>query len=102
MSVIKLPLLVDLQQKVRKIVISITSCHTIIILENTLNQCMEKIVVMVTLATGIMFLLFTCMHFWGWEILRWTACAPTAYEVNRDCRKFEKHWSKLQNYVNEV
>jgi hypothetical protein len=43
MSVIKLPLLVDLQEKLGELVISITSCHPIIIiLENTLNWCMEK------------------------------------------------------------
>jgi hypothetical protein len=37
MSVLKLPLLVDLQQKVGELVISITSRPSIIILENTLN-----------------------------------------------------------------
>jgi hypothetical protein len=36
-SVLKLPLLVDLQQKVRELVPSTTSCLTIIILECTLN-----------------------------------------------------------------
>jgi hypothetical protein len=36
-SVLKLPLLVDLRQKVGEVVLSITSCSTIIILENTLN-----------------------------------------------------------------
>jgi hypothetical protein len=51
-----------------------------------------KNVVMVTLTTGIMFLLFTCMHFWVWGILRmWFALVPTAYKVGHDCRKFEKH-----------
>jgi hypothetical protein len=34
---VKLPLLVDLQQKVGTLVLSITSCPAIIILENTLN-----------------------------------------------------------------
>jgi hypothetical protein len=54
-----------------------------------------KSVVTVTLTTGMIFFLFTCMHFWVWRILRrWPAHAPTAYEVVRDCRKFEKHWSK--------
>jgi hypothetical protein len=39
-----------------------------------------------------MFLLFTFLLFWVWGILRrWSACAPTACEVVRDCRKFEKH-----------
>jgi hypothetical protein len=42
MSVLKLPLLVDLQQVVRELVLSITSCHSIIILENALNKCTEK------------------------------------------------------------
>jgi hypothetical protein len=47
---------------------------------------------MVTLTTGVVFLLFTCMHIWAWRILlRWSACALTAYEVVRDCRKLEKH-----------
>jgi hypothetical protein len=37
---------------------------------------------MVPLTTGIMFLLFTCMHFWVWGVIRrWSACVPTAYEV---------------------
>jgi hypothetical protein len=42
MSVLKLPLLVDLQQKVGALVISITPCPTIMSLENTLNWCTEK------------------------------------------------------------
>jgi hypothetical protein len=37
MSVLKLPLLVDLQQKVGELVLSTTSCPLNIILENTLN-----------------------------------------------------------------
>jgi hypothetical protein len=37
MSVLKMHLLVDLQQKVGELVISITSCLPIIILENTLD-----------------------------------------------------------------
>jgi hypothetical protein len=37
MSMLKLPLLVDLQQKVGELVLSITSYPSIIILENTLN-----------------------------------------------------------------
>jgi len=37
MSVLKLPFLADLQQKVGELVLSITSCPSIIILENTLN-----------------------------------------------------------------
>jgi hypothetical protein len=47
---------------------------------------------MATLTAGTVFLVFTFMHFWVREILRrWSACAPTGYEVVRDCRKFEKH-----------
>jgi hypothetical protein len=37
MFVLKLPLLVDIQQEVGELVLSMTSCHSIIILENTLN-----------------------------------------------------------------
>jgi hypothetical protein len=50
----------------------------------------------VSLTTCIIFLLFTCMHFWVWGILwknLWSMCTPTAYDVVRDSRKFEKHWS---------
>jgi hypothetical protein len=46
-----------------------------------------KNVLMVTLATSIMFLLFSCMHFCVWGILRrQSACAPTAYKVFLDYR----------------
>jgi len=49
-------------------------------------------VVMVTLTTAVMFLLFTCMHFWVLGILWWwVTCVPTSYEVVRDCQKLEKH-----------
>jgi hypothetical protein len=42
---------------------------------------------MVNLTTGIMILIFICMRFWVWGILRsWTACAPTAHELVCDCR----------------
>jgi hypothetical protein len=86
MSVLKLPLLVDLQEKIGELVISISSCPTTVILETVLNLCTQKNVVVVTLTAGIMFLLFTCMHFRVWGILRrWSACAPTACEVVRDC-----------------
>jgi hypothetical protein len=37
MSMLKLSLLADLQQKVDELVLSIISCPSIIILENTLN-----------------------------------------------------------------
>jgi hypothetical protein len=90
MSVLELPLLVDLQQKVGKLVPSTTSRPSISILDNTLNWCIENVVTVI-LTTGIMFLLFTCMYFWVCCILRWlSACAPTAYEVVHDCEKFEK------------
>jgi hypothetical protein len=61
--VLKLPLLVGLQHKVGELVLPITSCPTIIILENTLNHCVEN-VVMVSLTTGIMFLVFIFVYFW--------------------------------------
>jgi hypothetical protein len=70
MTVLKLPLLDDLQQKVRELVLSITSCPTIIILETALNLCEEN-VVMVALTMGTMFFLFTCLQFWVWAILPW-------------------------------
>jgi hypothetical protein len=48
-----------------------------------------------------MLLLLACMHFWKWGSLRrWSACAPTDYEVVRYCRKFEEHCSiQLSNYM---
>jgi hypothetical protein len=52
MSIIKLPLLVDLQEKAGKLVISITFCPSVIILENALSKC-KKNVVTATLTTGI-------------------------------------------------
>jgi hypothetical protein len=40
---------------------------------------------MVTLTTGITFLLLICLHIWVWGILRsWSTWAPTAYEVVSD------------------
>jgi hypothetical protein len=42
MSVLKLPLLVDHQQKVCERVLSLTSCPSIVILEKTLNYFTEK------------------------------------------------------------
>jgi hypothetical protein len=42
MSVLKMRLSVDLEQKVGKVALYITSCPTIIILENTLNYCIEN------------------------------------------------------------
>jgi hypothetical protein len=90
MSVLNLPLLVDLQHRVGELILPTTLYPSIIILENTLNVY-RKNMVMVTLTTG-MFIPFTCMHFWVWGfLLRWSACAPTAYEVGHDCLRFEKH-----------
>jgi hypothetical protein len=43
MSVLKLPLLVDLQQKAGELVLSITFYPSVIILENTLNYCIKKV-----------------------------------------------------------
>jgi hypothetical protein len=92
-SLLKPPLLADLQQKVGELVLSITSCHIIIILENVLVY--RKNVVVTTLTTSIMSVLFTCMHFWVWEILRrWTACVLITYEVVCECQKFQKCCSK--------
>jgi hypothetical protein len=92
MSVLKLPLLVDFQHKVSELVLPTTSCPSIIILE---NKIVCKNVVMVSLTT-VMFLLFTLMHFWLRGILRWWfECAPTAYEVGHDCRKFGIHWYRM-------
>jgi hypothetical protein len=42
MSVLNLSLLAELQLKVGKLVISTSSCPSILILENTLNWCLEK------------------------------------------------------------
>jgi hypothetical protein len=54
---------------------------------------------MVTLTTGITFLVFTCMHIWVWGIFRrWFACVPTAYEVVHYCRKSEKQWLRASRY----
>jgi hypothetical protein len=74
MSVLKLPLLVDRRHKVGELVLCITSCPSIIILGNTcFKSVYRKSVVMVTLTTGIIFLLFTYMHFCVWEIFRKTS-----------------------------
>jgi hypothetical protein len=91
--VLKLLVLYDLQQKSGELIISIPSCP-LILSRKYFKLSQRRNVLMVTLTTSIMFLLFTCMHFWLWEILRRrSTCPPTAYEVARDCRKFEKHSS---------
>jgi hypothetical protein len=41
-------------------------------------------------ATELVSYLFACTLVWG-SLRRWSACAPTAYEVARDCRMFEKY-----------
>jgi hypothetical protein len=76
MSVLRLLLLADLQQK---FVVSRSSRSSIVILENTLNRLVNrKRLVMVTLTAGIIFLLFTFMRLRVWGVLRrWSACAPT-------------------------
>lgn len=49
--------------------------------------------VVATSSSGIMFLLFPCVHFRVRGILRiWSACALTAYGVVRDCQTFETPW----------
>jgi hypothetical protein len=91
MSVLNLHLSVDLQQKEGECDLSITSSP-----RKYVKLVYRKNVVMVTLTTSIMFPLLTCIHFWVWRILRrWSACAPIAYEVIWDCRKFEKHCASI-------
>jgi hypothetical protein len=47
---------------------------------------------MVTLTTGVMFLLFTCVQFWTWGILRrWSTYAPTACMWSAIAESFEEH-----------
>jgi hypothetical protein len=55
-----------------------------------------------------MFLLFTCVHFWVWGILRrWAACRPIVFEVIHSCWNFDKYclrpcgnWSaKLKYFI---
>jgi hypothetical protein len=92
MSVLKLPLLVDVQQKVGEL-----AFHKFF----SFNHCSRKYfklvrrrnVVVVSLTTDTMFVLFTYVYFvWAWEILRrWSACVLTPYGEVRDCRKFDKH-----------
>jgi hypothetical protein len=77
----------------------ISSCHGFLSFSHFIKYfkfVYRKNVGMVTLATSIMFILLTCMQFWIRGILWWwSARAPTAYEVVHNCRKFEKHWSRL-------
>jgi hypothetical protein len=94
MSVLKLPLPSTESRR-------ISSSHNLLSYNRYCRKYFKlvyrKYVVMVTLTTGIMFLLFTCMHFWVWGIFAkevGSASAPTVCEVVRDCRKFEKHCSR--------
>jgi hypothetical protein len=53
--------------------------HNLLSFNHYFRKCSKllyiKNVVMITLTTGIMFLLFTCIRFWVWGILRrWSAC----------------------------
>jgi hypothetical protein len=91
MSVLKLPFLVDLPQKVGDLLLSVTSSFNPYF-RKYFELVYRKNVVIVTLTTGTMFLLFTCIHFSVWGILqRWFMCELTAYEVVYNCQKFEKH-----------
>jgi hypothetical protein len=58
---------------------------------------------MLTFTIAIKIILFICMCFWVWGILRWwSACAPTACEVVHDCRDVEKHWSIGQIILSNI
>jgi hypothetical protein len=63
MSVLELPLLTDLVHEVGKLVLPITSCLSIIILENTLKWCIEK-------CGDFNHRYVSPIHIWMWEILR--------------------------------
>jgi hypothetical protein len=67
MSVLKLPLLVDLQQKVGELLLFAAFCPSLFY--KTFKFVYRKNVVMATVTTGIMFLLFGCMHFSFYGIL---------------------------------
>jgi hypothetical protein len=63
------------------------SFHNFLFYNYYFRKCFKlvyrKHVVTLTLTTGKVFLLFTCMYFWVSGILRrWSACAPTAYKVS--------------------
>jgi hypothetical protein len=78
MAVLKLHLLIDLQQKVGELALSITSCPSVIILENVLHQCIEKC----GYGNFNQWYNVCTIHLhalWVWEVLRrWSMCAPTA------------------------
>jgi hypothetical protein len=66
-SVLKLPLLVDLQQKAGELFF-----HNFLFFNHYFTKYFKlmykKNVAMENLTAGIMFLLFTCMVFWMWGI----------------------------------
>jgi hypothetical protein len=75
------PLLVNLQQKVGELVLSITSCPRINF-RKYVKLLYRKNVVTMSLTTGIMSPLFTCMLFWMWEF----------YEDGPRVRRALKNW----------
>jgi hypothetical protein len=92
MSVLKLPLLVDLQQKVGELFFFHNFLSFNHYFRKHFKLVYSKNVVTVTLTAGTVFHLFICINFWAWGILRsWPACVPTTYEVACDCRIYEKH-----------
>jgi hypothetical protein len=95
MSVLKLPLLVDLQQKVRELVLSLFFNQYF---SKYFKLLYRKYVAMVT--TGIGFSYSLACTSGCWVILRrWSVCAPTASEVVHDCQKFEKRCFKAKGKV---
>jgi hypothetical protein len=90
---LKLPLCSDFHQKVRQIQLVIPA--TLLSYKHYFRKyfnlvCKMWLGLMVTLTNGIIFLLFTCMHFLVLGILRKrSACSPNACEVVRHCRKLE-------------
>jgi hypothetical protein len=77
MSVIKLPLLFDLQQIVGELVFSVTSCPIIIILENDLNWCRYVKMWLGNYDRRYNVSPVHLMYFWVWWLLRrWSSvCA---------------------------
>jgi hypothetical protein len=68
---------------------------TFLCFSHYLGKCFKfvyrKVMVMATLTAGLMFLIFNSMQFLTWGTLQgWSAFTPTAIEVIRNCRKFEK------------
>jgi hypothetical protein len=67
MSALKLPLIADLKQEIGELVFfPVTSSLSYFI--KYFKVVYIKTVVKLTLTTGVMFLLFTCTHFWVWGI----------------------------------